>query len=719
MPRCFAPAPPTRRAASGCRAVVVAAALAAAAHPAAARAATTDPAASRRPITVEDLWAVQRVGAPAPSPDGRWVTFAVTSYSMADNKGQGDLWIVDAAGKMPPRRLTTNDGPDSSPRWSPDGKKLAYVSKRGDDPAQLYLLSLDGGEPERVTQLPVAVSDPRWLPDGRRIAFLASTWPDLNDDFDAVKKRLDAQKNDKTRAMASASRLWRFWDHPLTDGQVPHLFLVDLATRRVSDVLPGSKLYMDLDDPAGTWDVSPDGNEIAFSANVTESPHRTLDFDVLVVPLAGGAPRRITTGNPADDVRPRYTPDGRYIIFGRTRRPEIDPDFTRLARYERKSGAITALTDAWDAQPAVWTCARDGQTLYFHAQEKGRAHLYALDIAGGTPRLLVRGGNTGNVAVAPQGQLFFTRDTITEPGEIWTARRDGGGARALTHFNSDLVAQLDLGSVRDVTLAGAGGDPVQMFVVLPPGYVAGRRAPLLHAIHGGPHGAWLDQFHFRWNAALLASRGFVVALLNFHGSTGAGQEFCESILGAHGDKPFTDIMQATDWLIAAGLVDSTRMAAAGGSYGGYLVDWILGHTDRFQALVTHAGVYDLMGQFASDATWGRAQNYGANPWEDPDRIERWSPNRYAANFTTPTLVLHGEKDYRVPVTQGIELYGVLAAKGVPARIVVFPEENHWIGKPQASRLWHQELFAWIEKHTGFVSPAAGASGDSPPPAGDR
>ncbi len=675
----------------------------------------TAAAAPKRPMTAEDLWAVQRVGGPAPSPDGRWLAFTVTTYVVADNKGQGDLWVVDAAGKTPPRRLTTNEGPDSSPRWSPDGRQLAYVSKRGDDPAQLYLLSFDGGEPERVTQLPVAVSDPRWFPDGKSIAFLASTWPDLNDDFPAVKKRLEEQKLDKTKAQRSENRLWRYWDHPLTDGMVPHLFRLDLATRKCTDRLPGSNRYMDLMDPGGTWDIAPDGSEIAFSANITESPYRSLDSDVLVIPATGGTPRRLTADNPADDARPRYTSDGRYIVFGRNRRPEIDPDFQRLARYDRKSGKIVELAPNWDGQASGWVCSADSKTLFFHAVERGRSHLYSLGIDGGMPKLLVRGGNTGNVALGAKGELFYSKDSITEPADLWTARRDGGGARQLTHFNSDWLAQLDLGSVRDVTFAGADGDSVQMFVVLPPGYAAGQKVPLLQVLHGGPHGAWIDQFHYRWNGALLASRGFAVALVNFHGSTGAGQAFCESILGAHGDKPFTDVMKATDWLIEAGIVDSTRMAAAGGSYGGYLADWCLGHTDRFKAIVSHAGVYDLMGQFASDAHWGRAQNYGAQPWEDPQRLQLWSPNQYAAQFHTPTLILHGEKDYRVPITQGLQLYGVLTAKGVPARLVVFPDENHWILKPQASLLWHQELFAWVEKYTGFVLPTAGAASPAAAP----
>ena len=271
---------------------------------------------------------------------------------------------------------------------------------------------------------------------------------------------------------------------------------------------------------------------------------------------------------------------------------------------------------------------------------------------------------------------------------------------ALTSFNEKLLAQLDLGRVEDATFEGAGGDPVQMFVVFPPGFDPGRKWPLVHVIHGGPHGATLDQFHYRWNMALMASPGYVVAGVNFHGSTGAGQAFADAIVGAHGDKPFADIMKATDHLVGRGFVDESRMAAAGGSYGGYLVSWILGHTNRFAALINHAGVYDLMAQFASDATWGRSNNYGASPWTDPARVDLWSPSRFARDFQTPTIILHGEKDYRVPVTQGINLHGVLTAKGVPSRIVVFPSENHWVLKPQSAKLWWKEVFAWLDRYVG-------------------
>ncbi|HJQ98485.1 MAG TPA: S9 family peptidase, partial [Candidatus Polarisedimenticolaceae bacterium] len=304
-------------------------------------------------------------------------------------------------------------------------------------------------------------------------------------------------------------------------------------------------------------------------------------------------------------------------------------------------------------------------------------------------------GSIGSPAVAKAGGVVFTKQSLTAPAEIYRALRDGSGVTALTHVNDERMKAFDVGRVEDMRFKGAAGDEVQMFVVYPPGHDGSKKAPLVQMIHGGPHGSWTDAWSYRWNPLLFAAPGYVVACVNFHGSMGSGQKFADAIVGAHGDKPFTDVMNATDVLIERGIVDPDRMAAAGGSYGGYLTAWILGHTDRFKALVVHAGVYDLLGQFASDSAYGRSNNYGAEPWVDPERIDRYSPSRFAANFKTPTLVIHGEKDYRVPYTQGMNLYGVLTGKGVPAKILVFPEENHWVLKAQSAKIWYGEVLGWL------------------------
>ena len=657
---------------------------------------------ARRPMTPEDLWAMERIGAPSLSPDGQWVVFAVTRFSVEENKSDSDLWLVPADGGAPPRRLTWNAGSDSSPVWSPDGKRIAFISKRGDAPPQLYILPVDGGEAQPATKLPVPVQAPKWFPDGKRIALMASTWPDLNDDWDAVKKRLDERKNDKVQAKVSDTRLLRYWDEYRTEGRFNHIFAVDLETEKVEDLTPGLRRDMDFFSPEDSWDLSPDGQEIAYSVNAVEPPYQTVNFDLFVQPVGKpGEARNVTPGNPASDGNPVYSPDGRWIVFSRTRRPDIDPDFARLARFDRRTGEVRGLFEEWDNQPSGWVFTPDGRTLVFHAQDRGRTNLYTLPVEGGSggPRLIARGGVTGGVQ-AGNGILVFQNQSLLQPADLFAVGLNGGEPKRLTSFNAERLARLDLGAAGEATFEGAGGDPVHMHLAFPPGFDKTRKWPLVQMIHGGPHGAWQDEFHYRWSAPLFASRGYVVALVNFHGSTGYGQAFAESILGNHADKPFADILKATDHLIAQGYIDEKRIAAAGGSYGGYMVDWILGHTDRFAALISHAGVYDLMGQFASDETWGRPNNYGAAPWTDPARVDLYSPSRYAKNFNTPTLILHGEKDYRVPVTQGINLYGVLQGKGVPARIVVFPDENHWILKPQAALLWWKEVFGWLEKYIG-------------------
>ncbi len=655
--------------------------------------------AEKHPLTIEDLWAMERVGAPAVSPDGRMVAFTVTAFSKEENKGESDLWLVPSDGSAAPRRLTWQKGADSSPAWSPDGRTLAFVSKRGDDgPAQLHLLPMAGGEAEPVTELPIAPGAPKWFPDGKRIAFAAKTFPDLNDDFEKVKERLDERKEDKTRPKISDRRLLRYWDHYLTGGTVHHVFVLDLESRAVRDLMPG---YDQLTGFRGfDWDLSPDGGEVAFAANTTAPPWQKLNFDLHLLRVESGEMRRITEDNPASDGDPYYTPDGRYLLFGRTGRPEIAPDFTRLARYDRKGGEIRDLTADWDHQPSGWQATRDGKTVVFHAQDSGQRHLYKMPIDGGEPERVAAGGATGGVREATAGRLVFLKESFQAPADLYAVGLGGGDAEQLSHFNGDLLAAIDFGSSESVTFAGAGGEPAQMHVLHPPGFDRAKKWPLLVLIHGGPHGAWLDSFHYRWNAAMFAAPGYVVAAVNFHGSTGFGQAYAESILGNHADKPFEDVMRATDAMLETGYVDPERLAAAGGSYGGYMVSWILGHSDRFACLVNHAGVYDLMAQFASDYTWGRSNNYGASPWQDPERIDRYSPSRFAEHFQTPTLILHGEKDYRVPVTQGINLHGVLTGKGVESRIVIFPKENHWILKPQAAEIWWAEVHGWLDKHVG-------------------
>jgi len=646
-----------------------------------------------RALTTEDLWALPRVGPPVPSPAGGVFAVAVTRYDMEANKGRSRIWLVPLSGGDP-RPLTSADHSSSEPAFSPDGKDLAF-SRRGEDgKSQIHLMPLDGGESRKLTDLPLGAFDPRWLPDGSGIVFAGML---LKGHLtpDATRAELERRDKDPVKAHVTEDRVYRYWDTWLTTGEVPHLFVFSIATGELRDLTPDSSTWFDWMEPAGQYDIAPDGREIAF-AGISLDPVTTLIRSAIyTVPVAGGPVRCLTPDHPADDVRPRYTPDGGSIVFGMSHDLFFYADRIRLMRADRKSGRVSAWLDAWDRSPAHWEFGADG-TLFFEAEDAGRVSLFALK-GNRPPSQIVRGGTLSSVAVTREGGLLYTAQDLMSPPEVYACSAAGTDPGRLTRFTEPVMSSIRLGEVRELTFAGAAGEPVQMFVVLPPGHREGKPYPLLHVIHGGPHGISADGFHFRWNAQLFAAPGYVVAMVNFQGSTSWGQDFAKRIQGAWGERPFEDLMKATDLLIASGLADPDHMAAAGGSYGGYMAAWIAGHTDRFRCIVNHAGVYDLLSQYASDVTQGRAQSMGGEPWEGLDQIDRWNPAREARGFVTPMLVIHGERDYRVPVSQGLECYGVLKAKGVPARLVYFPDENHWVLKPRNAVLWYREVLGWLER----------------------
>ena len=658
---------------------------------------------SGRRLTAEDLWNLKRVGAPVPSPDGTRIAVPVTAYDLGENRGHARIWIVPLDGGEP-RPLTAEDAGASEPSFSPDGRRLAFVRSRGEEKPQIHVIPVDGGEAERVTDLPLGAFDPRWLPGGTRLAFVAPLFAEAPTP-EGTRALLESRAAERVRAHVTEDRLYRYWDTWLTTGERPHLFLLDLGSRALTDLTPEGTGWFDFMEPSGQYDVAPDGGEIAFSANSSQPPHTQTKWSVYTVPTAGGGPVRWLTPagtpeNSADCIRPRYAPDGGSIVYGMRRDPYFYADKVRLVRYDRKAGSHTVLTEGWDRSAAAWEFGPDG-SLYLEAEDRARVALFSMPLAvTAAPRKLTDGGVASGFAVMRDGRLCFAHQTLQAPSEIAVCASDGSGLRFVTRFNEALLSEVTSGEVREVEFAGADGDRVQMFLVLPPGFDPGRKWPLLHVIHGGPHGITADSFHFRWNAQLMAAAGRVVACVNFHGSTSFGQEFAACIQGGHGDKPFTDVMRATDVLLNMGLVDGGRMAAAGGSYGGYLVCWIAGHTDRFRCLINHAGVFDLLAEYASDVTEGRQQSYGGEPWDRLEAIDRWNPARFTRGFTTPMLVVHGEQDYRVPHTQALAVYNILKAKGIEARLVFFPDENHWVLKPRNSIFWNREVEAWLARYLG-------------------
>ncbi|CAM2070647.1 S9 family peptidase [Sulfidibacter corallicola] len=660
-------------------------------------------ATDRRPMTAEDLWAMARIASPKLSPDGKWVVYAQSVFDMEKNKGNSDLWLVPFDGSEPARQLTWQNGSDNGAVWHPDGRSLLFRSKRNGDGTQLYLLPMNGGEARPLTSLPVSPSAPQWSPDGKTVYFLAQTWPDINDDFDALKDRLKEIKDDPTQAKITESRLVRYWDHYMKAGAVQHLFALDVASGKVVDLMPGETLLLPFWSSSSTFAVSPDGTQIAFSANKTEPPYTTLDFDLFLIPSSGGTRadgtiRNLTESNPAFDHHPRFSPDGTHLYFDRNDRVSVAPDVSELARLKLADGSVETLLPDFEEEVGSLAFTPNGKGILFVAQKQGHNQVFRANLGNRKVTEVFSKHSSTGLSVSKQGDMVFLQEAIGFPARLLAMKAKDKEPRILVDPNAERMAALDVGAAESMTFKGADGDDTQMFVIYPPGFDSTKKWPLLQVIHGGPHSASRDAFHYRWNLSLFAAKGYVVSAVNFHGSTGFGQAFRESIWGAHGDKPFDDIMKSTDFLVGKGFIDEKRMAVTGGSYGGYMVSWIVGHTDRFAAAVNHAGVYDLMSQFASDWTWSRPGNYGAAPWEDPERIDRYSPSRFAKNFSTPTLIIHGEKDYRVPYTQGLNMYQVLKGKGVPSRLVIYPSENHWILTPKGGVLWWKEVHDWLGRY---------------------
>jgi dipeptidyl aminopeptidase/acylaminoacyl peptidase len=690
-------------------------------------------------MTVDDMWAMPRVGSPEPSPDGKWIAVTVSTASMEENKQTSRIWLVPSDAKKagsggtkdPARPLTAEGVSSSQPAWSPDGRRVLYVRKPGGeakpeeskssgpahpDKPQLYLLSLEGGEPERLTDLPLGVADPLWFPDGRRVAFLGAVVAD-SPALEETAKHVKAKEKDPVKAYVTENRLYRFWDQWLTHGHVHHIFALDLETREMMDVMPDSRRWFEFMDPSGQYRIAPDGKEIAFAACRTEPPHDPLHWGVFTVKVpekirkGAKAPRvtALTSRYPADVANPVYSPDGKYIIFGMQKEFDFYADKTRLVAYDRKTKKHTILTEHWDGSAFGWTFARDPGTVYFEAETKARTAFYSFDLRKAlrtpesvVPRELVRGGTLSGLKIAGN-RMFASMTTISQPPEAFTCDLKGKGMRQVTAFTAPRLSELDLGTTDEFIFKGAEGDPVQMFVLYPPSAKkkeSRKKLPLVHMIHGGPHGVFGDQWHWRWNSQVIASQGYMVAMVNFHGSTSWGQDFTASILGRWGDQPYEDVMAATDYLIEQGLADPKRIAATGGSYGGYLVSWIASQTDRFACLVNHAGVCDFQTQYASDITQGRRRSMGGEPWEDTSGMDRYNPMRHASGFKSPMLVIHGEKDYRVPYDQGIEIYNIYKAMKLPARLVCYPDENHWILKPRNSKHWYGEFLGWLDRWIG-------------------
>ncbi len=647
------------------------------------------------PLTPETMWQLKRVGTPALSPDGKQAAYVVTRFDADNDKGDADLFVVATDGGKP-RRLTSAKGNESAAAFSPDGHWIAFVAKRGDDKEpQLYVIGTHGGEAVRVSDVPTGVSAPKWFPDSRRIAFITEVWPDIRD-WAKAKEKLAAREDSKMTAMTWDRVPVTHWDH-FVDDRVPHLYSIPVEGGTPTAITLDSGHFLPVrENGTESYDIAPDGQEIAFVVN-SNLAGNDENLDIYTVAASGGTARNLTAGNPAADEEPRYSPDGRYLAFTQQTIPRFYGDTKRLMVLERQGGTPRRLAADWDRSISGMAWSPDSRSLYAPIEDAGTERIYRFDVAKGAQHAVTAGSSFSNLAIAGKpATLIALRQSFSEPPTLVAVATRDGAATKLSDHNDEQLAATAMGKVESVTYKGSGGADIQMWVTYPPGFDPAKKYPLYLLLHGGPHNGVYDSWTFRWNSQVFASWGYVTAWHNFHGSSGFGQDFADSINPDGITKPYEDTIKAAEWFASQTWIDSGRMAAGGGSYGGFLASVLLGREHPFKTLVAHAAVYNLYTMYGGD--YGAEKNRFFEAWERPEEWARYSPHSNAGHFNTPTLVTHGQLDQRVPLNNGFELFQILQLRGVPSRLVYYPDENHWILKRQNSLFWYEETKNWLARY---------------------
>jgi len=659
-------------------------------------------AGAKHAIGFEDLMKMQRVGEPAISPDGKWVAYSVATPDMEANRSNRNIWIVPAAGGA--AMQLTRSGKDSSPAISPDGKTIAFISGRGGS-AQIYLLSMEGGEARQLTKISTETDMVKWSPDGKTIAFTSAVYADCKDDA-CNSARDEAREKSKVKAHVADGLLYRHWT-AWKDGKREHLFVTAAdGTGEARDITAGANYDVPPDQRSGPEDIafSPDSKEICFVAVTDKMEAASTNGDLFTVAVAGGEAKRITT-SAGFDGEPAYSPDGQWIAYHSQKTAGYEADLWRVMLYDRKSGTHTQLAAKFDRSADELNWSADSKTIYFTAENETLNPVYTLEAkAGAEPKKIIGEGFNSGLEVSKDGKtLVFTRSSLTAPAEVFSAAAsDGSGVRQLTQQNAAVLAMLEMNAPETFWFDGAGGTKVQAMMIRPPNFDAGKKYPVLVLLHGGPQTMWTNSWGYRWNAQVFSAAGYVTLMINRRGSTGYGQKFTDEITGDWGGKAYEDVMKGVDAALAKyAFLDGTKMAAAGGSYGGYMADWIATHTGRFKAIISHAGVYDKVSMYATEELWFEEHDMQGTPWGNPEGYKKWAPVAYAGElgkYKTPMLLIAGEMDYRVPYTQSLELFSALQRQEVPSRLIVFPDEGHWILKPQNSRFWYGEFLGWLGKY---------------------
>ncbi len=701
----------------------------------------------KHPFTFEDMMKLKRVGAPVPSPDGKWVVFDCVDVDLEANTRISHLWIVPASGGES-KRLNPTPNHEERPRFSPDSKRLIWTSK-ATDPTQIWMCDFDSttgqlvGKPHQVTSISTGADGAIWSPNGKNILFVSAVYPDCKDDA-CNKQRDEELKKSKVKAKIFTKLFYRHWN-AFTEFKRSHLFVQSVeagvspapSPESQSTRLPLQKSTEPRDLTPGDHDVppfslggqdmyaiSPDGQDVAYTSNIDEVEATSTNTDIFVVPIAvesavpsgengpnGNALRtahatakKVST-SPGSDTTPLYSPNGKYLAWRSQARAGFEADKWRLLVQDRQSGKTRDLTDKLDRSVGSFTWSPDGKALLFSTEDHGESPIF-LQLASPElpePHELKPGTMHADDLVMPGRDLFFTRMSISTPNEIWRlplGAPDYSEPMQVTHMNDALLSQIDMQPLESFTFKGANDEEVQGFMVKPPGFIPNKKYPLKFLLHGGPQGAWGNEWTYRWNAELFAATGnYVVVMINFHGSTGYGQKFTDSISGDWGGRPYVDLMKGLDYVEKTyPFIDKNREAALGASYGGYMANWILGHTNGFKCIVSHDGIFNAESAYGTtEEIWFMNWEFGGPPWKKRDVYRKWSPHESAQNFKTPTLVVHGQLDYRLDVSQGFDLFTTLQVLKVPSKMLYFPDEGHWVLKPQNSRLWYKTVNDWVDQ----------------------
>jgi dipeptidyl aminopeptidase/acylaminoacyl peptidase len=669
-------------------------------------------AEGKRPMTVDDLFVFKRVADPQVSPDGKTVAYALTTVDFAGNKSSSALWLASTE-KGEPHQLTNVPGKkDRHPRWSPDGKKILFESNRSGE-TQLWVIDIAGGEAREVTSLSTGAENAIWSPDGKYVAFASAVYPEYSDkpfkESDALnKKRKEEIEKNPVKAKVFTKLFYRHWDSYVEDKR-QHLFVTPLEGGEPKDLTPGDRDSYPTSDTFATGDnytFSPDGKFIVFTAVPASDEAWSTNYSICRVPVTGGTTEWecLTKDNPSASSGPVFSPDGTRLAFRAQKRAGFEADRWQLylvntdesGAFKDQPHSITADFDG-GVDDYVWA---GGDKLYFAADADGSRPIFSVSTRGDVRRGDAPGMQTSLSSSRDGAVLVYAGAALDRPPEVFvTADPTGSVARNVSEANKDLLAKLDLPRPESVKVKVEGAD-MQMWVLKPPGFDPAKKWPLAFLVHGGPQGAWEDGWSYRWNPEAWAAQGYVVALPNPRGSTGFGQKFVDDISGDWGGKCFDDLMKSVDYLESLPYIDKDRMAAAGASFGGYMMDWFQGHTTRFKTLITHCGVYNFESMYATtEEIWFDEWEHGGPPWgPNHASYEKHSPHRFAKNFKTPMLIIHNDNDFRVPVSEGHQLFTTLQRLKVPSKFINFPDEGHWVQKPANSAYWHHEVFAWLKKY---------------------